>query len=43
VHRQLITKAEKITGYMSEPKTPKIDPDPATGGGPSGARAICDE
>ena len=31
VHRQLMTKAEKITGYASEPRTPKIDPDPATG------------
>ena len=31
VHRQLMTKAEKITGYTSEPETPKIDPDPATG------------
>jgi hypothetical protein len=31
VHRQLMTKAEKITGYTSEPDTAKIDPDPATG------------
>jgi hypothetical protein len=30
VHRQLMTKAEKITGYASKPETPKIDPDPAT-------------
>jgi hypothetical protein len=31
VHRQLMTKAEKITGYTSEPETPKIETDPATG------------
>jgi hypothetical protein len=30
VHRQLMIKAEKITGYASEPETPKIDPDPST-------------
>jgi hypothetical protein len=31
MHQQLMTEAEKITGYASEPETPKIDPDPATG------------
>jgi hypothetical protein len=31
MHQQLVTEAEKITGYASEPETPKIDPDPATG------------
>jgi hypothetical protein len=31
MHRQLMTKAEKIIGYAAEPETPKIDPDPATG------------
>ena len=31
MHQQLMTDAEKITGYASEPETPKIDPDPATG------------